>query len=77
MVVSVETGNTFQRGSPQRLFSMDPYYDGLNLSWDISPDGQRFLVVKRGETRDGTPESSDIVVVLNWHEELKRLVPVD
>ncbi len=74
MVVPVETGDTFQRGTPQRLFSMDPYYDGLGLSWDISPDGQRFLMVKHGE--NPTPESSDIIVVLNWFEELTRLVPV-
>ena len=47
MVVPVETGDTFQRGSPQRLFSMDPYNDGLSRSWDISPDGQRFLMIKR------------------------------
>ncbi len=76
MVVPVETGDTFQRGTPQRLFSMDPYYDGLGLSWDISPDGQRFFMVKQRETSDGTPESSDIIVVLNWFEELTRLVPV-
>ena len=47
MVVPVETGDTFQRGSPQRLFSMDPYNDRPNRSWDISPDGQRFLMIKR------------------------------
>jgi serine/threonine-protein kinase len=45
-----------------------PYYD-------ISPDGQRFLISKpsRGPDRDTSPAS--IVVVQNWFEELKRLVP--
>ena len=42
MVVSVETGETFQRGTPRPMFSMAPYYQGGNMSWDISPDGQRF-----------------------------------
>ena len=43
-----------------------------NVSWDISPDGQQFLMVKRGdETR--TPGS--IAIVLNWFEELKARVP--
>ena len=46
MVVPVETEDTFQHGSPQRLFAMDPYYEGPNLNWDISPDGQQFLMVK-------------------------------
>ncbi len=77
MVVPVETGDTFQRGRPQRLFSMDPYYEGVGRNWDISPDGQRFLMVKRGETRDTIHESGDIIVVLNWSDELTRLVPTD
>ena len=36
--------------------------------WDISPDGQRFLMVEN--SRDYR-----IVVVQNWFEELERLVP--
>ncbi len=76
MVVPVDTGDTFQRGSPQRLFSMDPYYDGLNLSWDISPDRQQFLMVRRGEATDGDSASGDLIVVLNWHQELLERVPI-
>ena len=71
MVVAVETGDTFQRGSPQRLFSLDPYHLGVNSNWDVSPDGDRFLMVKRVKATDETP----IIVVLNWFEELTRLVP--
>ncbi len=41
-------------------------------TYDIAPDGQRFLMIKEG--KDATPR---IIVVQNWHEELKRLVPVD
>ena len=36
-----------RHGTPGRLFLMDPYYPGPNFDWDISPDGQRFLMVKR------------------------------
>jgi hypothetical protein len=39
--------------------------------YDISPDGQRFLMIKRER------EEAQINVVLNWFEELKRLVPID
>jgi serine/threonine-protein kinase len=49
-----------------------------NLSWwgrsyDISPDGQRFLMIKEGGI-DGTAASPSIIVVQHWVEELKRLV---
>ena len=51
---------------------------GLGLTWslreyDISPDGQRFLMIQP-ERQAGLKE---IVVVLNWFQELNRLVPTD
>ena len=36
---------------------------------DVSPDGQRFLMLKNAEQRPG-----EISVVLNWTEELKQKV---
>jgi hypothetical protein len=44
------------------------------LSYDISSDGQRFLMLKEGGA-DGTTAPASIIVVQNWVEELKRLVP--
>jgi hypothetical protein len=41
-------------------------------NYDISPDGQRFLLVKPSAERDSAP--SALMVVQNWGEELKRLV---
>ena len=41
-------------------------------NYDISPDGQRFLMMNM-KGPDGTRPK--INVVLNWFEELKRLVP--
>ena len=46
-----------------------PYGGG----YDVSPDGQRFLVVRAIET----DEDIEIIVVQNWFSELERLVPVD
>ncbi|MGH9386448.1 MAG: protein kinase domain-containing protein [Vicinamibacterales bacterium] len=40
--------------------------------WDVAPDGKRFLVVK---DPDPGEDSGTVRVVVNWHEELKRLVP--
>jgi hypothetical protein len=43
-----------------------------NPNYDVSPDGQRFLMVKASEQEQA---STQINVVLNWLEELKRRVP--
>ena len=44
--------------------------------YDVSPDGQRFLMLKPVDPagRDSAP--TQINVVLNWFEELKQKVPV-
>jgi serine/threonine-protein kinase len=44
------------------------------LSYDISRDGQQFLMLKEGGV-DGTAAPPSIIVVQHWVEELKRLVP--
>jgi serine/threonine-protein kinase len=56
-----------------------PYLKGANgwvrPNYDVSADGQRLLMLKPvGETQ--TP-LTEINVVLNWAEELKRLVPAE
>ncbi len=72
MVVDVETGDRFDRSTPRPLFP-DTYFTSVVNNWDMSPDG-RFLMIKK----DASPvAATEIVVVLNWMEELKRLVPVD
>ena len=43
-------------------------------SYDVSRDAQRFLMIKEGGA-DGTAAPANIIVVQNWVEELKRLVP--
>ena len=43
-------------------------------NFDVSPDGQRFLMLKPVEQEQVA--TTQINVVLNWFEELKRLVPV-
>ncbi len=71
MAVSVETEPTFRAGRPEVLF--EGKYVSTRISpgnpyYDISHDAQRFLMIK--EAGQG-----QINVVLNWFEELKRLVP--
>ncbi len=42
-------------------------------NYDITPDGQRFLMIKESEQE----ALRQINVVLNWFEEMKRLVPTE
>ena len=72
MAVEVETGETFERGTPRQLFP-DTYHNDQGQNWDIAPDG-RFLMITGGDAASGR---SEIIVVQNWVEELTRLVPVN
>jgi len=45
-------------------------------TYDVSRDGERFLMIR--ETTNGVDtEPTQLILVQNWTEELKRLVPVD
>jgi serine/threonine-protein kinase len=44
-------------------------------TYDVSADGQRFLMIKEAASTNEAAAPPQIVVVQNWHEELKRLVP--
>jgi Tol biopolymer transport system component len=56
--------------------------EGFNVvtnhrDYDISPDGERLLMVFPADRPDsGEPARSQINIVLNWFEELKERVPV-
>ena len=44
-------------------------------NYDISPDGQRFLMIEQNDVPGQAAAPASIIVVQNWGEELKRLVP--
>jgi serine/threonine-protein kinase len=79
MVVPVQSdGETFGLGTPVKVFD---YPLAVNTysprSFDISPDGQRFLVIKDATNdQSSTATTASMVVVVNWLEELKQRVPV-
>ena len=73
MVVPIETEPTFTFGKPQVLFSGS--YVRAFRNFDISPDGRRFLMIKEATPILEPSARDEITVVLNWSEELKRLVP--
>ena len=44
-------------------------------SYDLSPDGQRFLLLKAGDGSGQTAAPPSLIVIQHFDEELKRLVP--
>jgi eukaryotic-like serine/threonine-protein kinase len=75
MAVSIQAGPTFAAGNPQVVFEGAYLAPQAGRTYDVSPDGQRFLMIKEAASTDATSVPHEIVVVLNWTEELKRLVP--
>jgi len=78
MRVPVGRGPAWTSAAPAKLLD-EGYFTspGGNpgRTYDISPDGQRFVMIKVGEAQQTT--APQIVVVQNWLEELKRLVPTN
>ena len=75
MAVDIAPQPTFSVGNPSELFVFPRIAQIAPPSrsvYDVSPDGQRFLVVQLPEPPQ---EPTPIHVVLNWFEELKRRVP--
>jgi eukaryotic-like serine/threonine-protein kinase len=66
MSVQVNTGAVFQSGTPHPLFDTDIVDTGIRtgpLSWDISADGNRFLIIT---PQSSNADTSSLTVVLNW-----------
>ena len=45
-------------------------------TYDVSPNGERFLRIKEGGAGEQT-SPAELILVLNWFDELKRLVPTN
>ena len=76
MAVDVRSQGGFAAGVPRMLVDGGFYFNlvAQGRSYDISPDGTRFLLIQAPNT--GTQaDTAGLTVVLNWAEELKRLVP--
>jgi eukaryotic-like serine/threonine-protein kinase len=74
MAADVTTQPNFSAGKPRMLF--EGQYQPTPLTtpnYDVSLDGQRFLMLKPSEQAQAAP--TQINVVLNWFEELKQKVP--
>jgi eukaryotic-like serine/threonine-protein kinase len=78
--VPVSPGPTFTWGTSTPMFA-GRYFNGSAVlsrggTFDVTPDGRRFLMLKQGGPEQPV-EPPTVVVVKNWIEELRRLVPPD
>jgi hypothetical protein len=68
MAVPVVTGNTFEAGTPAKLFNASHYVeDDRHHEYDVSPDDQKFIVVRNSRN------SQTLGGVVNWGADIKRL----
>ena len=84
LVVRIEeSAASLTVGAPTRVF--DDHYQvdtssalGGNSNYDISPDGQRFVMVEEPgppTASGGVSQTARLHLILNWFEELKAKVP--
>ncbi|MGH9198617.1 MAG: hypothetical protein ACRD1T_23150, partial [Acidimicrobiia bacterium] len=70
MAVSVSTGPEIVFSPPRLLFDQRYSFTSQTVaSYDVSPDGQRFVMVKDDS------DAGRLNLVLNWFDELRRLAP--
>jgi len=72
MAVGLTTEPTLTVGKPRLLFE-GRFENPQSGSPGVTPDGQRFLMLKAGQQEQ---EATKINVVLNWFDELKHRVPL-
>jgi Tol biopolymer transport system component len=73
MVAPIDAGATFSPGEPRRLF---PVIGGVFSSatvpyYDVTPDGQRFVMVRIAAINQA-PGAGQLIVVENWFTELEQ-----
>ena len=72
--VNLEFEPEFKHRSPEVLFE-GPYANVPGYSWDISNDGERFLLIENVEHQ--SEPVTELVIVSNFFDMLREKVPVD
>jgi Tol biopolymer transport system component len=63
------TGVSFQSDKPRELFPISPVRSDLRAPYDVTADGQRFLVLQPSTAEQGP---GPLTVVTNWQARLKK-----
>jgi serine/threonine-protein kinase len=69
-------GESFRAGRARELFR-GPFAFGSVRQADIAPDGKRFVMLQREVVEEAETEAPQLIFVLNWFDEVKRLVPTE
>ena len=68
MAADVRTDGAFEVGTPRLLFKA-PFKSTTSSSYDVSPDGQRFVAnIQKANDRSG----QSTILVLNWPAALRK-----
>ena len=77
MAVPIEPGPNLRVGEATMLFEGQYFDPPVVRSYDVSPNGERFLRIKPPDAATTeTASVAEAILVKNWFEELTRLVPV-
>ena len=68
MAVDITAGATLDSGTPREMFDTGLTLSPLQDQYRVTPDGQRFLVLKPVAEATPTP----ITVVVNWAAGLRK-----
>jgi len=76
--VAIRPGDQFQFGSPAVVLKNVINPDvSVGRSYDVAPDGQRFLFIRDKSEADAANRDLAIGIVLNWQQGLKARLPSD
>ena len=75
VVVEVLAGPEFRTGPEQVLFASNAFRrDYFHAAYDVTADGQRFVMIRASET---VRLEEELIVVEQWFEELNRVSPTN
>jgi Tol biopolymer transport system component len=71
MGAAITSKPSFQAAEPKVVLEGPYYMSSPGRSYDVAPDGQRFVIVRNDE-RVNQPPLTDMLVVHGWIDELKQ-----
>jgi Tol biopolymer transport system component len=75
-VAYTATGSGFAAEKPRVwLAKLGGFHAGFGRAWDLAPDGKRLAVVTPVETSEAPKQDHEVVMLLNFVDELRRRVP--
>ena len=72
LAVDVTTRSEFTMGPPRELFRGQHSFVATSTGYDVTPNAQRFVMTVN--TSEVPPPVTELHVVLNWFDELERVV---